>query len=198
MEPDMFILFVVVFFVSIAAFVFKRRLDSADRCLSYESSMELFTPEERTFLSVIESVLENSDYRVFGKVHLGDIVKPRKGMGKNRYAAAQNKIDSKHVHFVVCRRDDLSVIAAIEFENKSREARNLLKNSKEADDVFTSVKIPYLRITAQKGYALSEVREKLAAVGVEVDRCMSITEQMRTRPWSQLMPATGTSMSHAR
>jgi len=174
MEPDMFILFVVVFFVSITAVVFKKRQDSADRCLSYESSMELFTPEERTFLSVIESVLENSDFRVFGKVHLGDIVKPRKGMGKNRSAAAQNRIDSKHVHFVVCRRDDLSVIAAIEFDNISREARNLQEDHREADDVFTSVKIPYLRITAQKGYALSDVREKLAAVGVALGASESL------------------------
>jgi hypothetical protein len=189
MDPDLFVLGAVIILARVvAALVVKKRQRQSEKYFSYESNISLFTPAEKTFLGVIEIVLENSNYRVFGKVHLGDLIKPAKGMEKNKFAAVQNRINQKLANFVVCRRDDLSVIAVIELDDRSQETKDRKESVSEADDVFTSANIPCLHIKSQAGYALSDVKEKLATVGVDVGAVMSITEQVRTRHLSRLMP----------
>ena len=69
--------------------------------LSFEQRNPLFSPAERSFYGVLEQAV-GSGYRVFGKVRLGDIVRPGKGLNKSRRTTALNKLNQKHLDFVVC------------------------------------------------------------------------------------------------
>lgn len=125
----------------------------------------LFSKAERSFLGVLDQAV-GADYRIFGKVRIGDVLGTRKGLDKSRSTSARNRIRSKHFDFVLCDKRDLSVVCAIELDDKSHKQRE----RKERDDFINSAckaaSLPLVRIPAQAGYAMAEVRsEILVAIG---------------------------------
>src|SRR5690242_17227081 len=77
-----------------------KQFRSDDR-FDFASREVLFTPGERSFLGVLEQALGRR-YRMFGKVRLGDVVKPANGLSNSKRFAAQKKSNRKHVDFLVC------------------------------------------------------------------------------------------------
>lgn len=153
---------VVILFIAaliIIAFL-KMKLSPQEDGLAFQPRDVLFTPAERSFLGVLEQALD-SDYRVFGKVRLGDIVKPAKGLSNSRRTTAQNKINQKHVDFVICKSSDLAVVVVVELDDKSHERDDRAGRDQLVDRVLANAKISVIHFSAQKGYALSEVRAKL-------------------------------------
>jgi hypothetical protein len=162
----------VVVFLFIAALIIiaalKMKLSPLEDGLAFQPRDVLFTPAERSFLGVLEQALD-SGYRVFGKVRLGDIVKPAKGLSNSRRTTAHNKINQKHVDFVICKSSDLAVLAVVELDDKSHERDDRAGRDQFVDRALADAKIPVIHFSAKKGYALPEVRGKLAesfAIGV--------------------------------
>ena len=127
----------------------------------YESRSVLFTPAERSFLGVLEQSLD-SRYRVFGKVRLGDLVKPVKGLDAGKRTAALNKINQKHVDFVICTASELSLVGVLELNDQTHERGDRVARDKFVDQVLASAGIPVLNFPARKGYAVQYVRTRLA------------------------------------
>lgn len=127
----------------------------------YESRSVLFTPAERSFLGVLEQSLD-SRYRVFGKVRLGDLVKPVKGLDAGKRTAAMNRINQKHVDFVICTASELSLVGVLELNDQSHERGDRVARDKFVDQVLASAGIPVLNFPARKGYAVQYVRTRLA------------------------------------
>lgn len=153
---------VVIFIAAIIIIAFlKVKLSPQADGLSFQPREVLFTPAERSFLGVLEQALDN-DYRVFGKVRLGDIVKPAKGLSNSRRTTAQNKINQKHVDFVICKTSDLVVVGVVELDDKSHERDDRAGRDQFVDRVMAEAKIPVIHFSAKNGYALPEVRAKLA------------------------------------
>jgi len=130
---------------------------------SFESRDTLFTPAERSFLGVLEQALEGR-YRVFGKVRLGDIVKPAKGLSNSKRTSALNRINQKHLDFVLCSVADLSVIGVVELDDQSHGREDRAGRDEFVDQALAGAKIPVARFSAKKGYAIQEVRSKLVEV----------------------------------
>jgi hypothetical protein len=142
----------------------KTRQSPSDAGFAFESRGELFTPAERSFLGVLEQALAGSRYRVFGKVRLGDLVKPAKGLTSSKRASALNRINQKHVDFLICTAADLSVISAVELDDHSHGRGDRAERDSFVDDALTMSKIPVLRFPAKKSYPLAEVKVKLQRV----------------------------------
>lgn len=149
---------IVIILVILAALKAKKPLKDAG--LTFDSRDTLFTPAERSFLGVLEQALD-SRYRVFGKVRLGDIVKPAKGLSNSKRTTALNKVNQKHVDFVVCSATDLAVIGVVELDDQSHGREDRAGRDVFVDQALTTAKIPVVRFTAKKGYAVQEVRAKL-------------------------------------
>lgn len=132
-----------------------------DRVAGYESRSILFTPAERSFLGVLEQALD-SRYRVFAKVRLGDLVKPVKGLDAGKRSAAMNRINQKHVDFVICTASELSPVGVLELDDHSHERGDRVARDKFVDQVLASAGIPVLNFPARKGYAVQYVRTRLA------------------------------------
>ncbi|HEY6874206.1 MAG TPA: DUF2726 domain-containing protein [Geobacteraceae bacterium] len=148
--------------------VLKVKLSTQEDGLAFQPREVLFTPAERSFLGVLEQALDSS-YRIFGKVRLGDIVKPAKGLSNSRRTTAQNKINQKHVDFVICKSSDLTVVMVVELDDKSHERDDRVGRDQLVDRALAGARIPVIHFSAQKGYALPEVLAKLAesfAIGV--------------------------------
>lgn len=133
----------------------------ADGGTGYESRGVLFTPAERSFMGVLEQALD-SRYRVFGKIRLGDLVKPARGLSNSKRAAAQNKINQKHVDFVVCTANELALVGVLELDDTSHLRRDRAERDRFVDQVLAAAGIPILRFPAKKGYGVQEVRARLA------------------------------------
>lgn len=157
---------VVLIIVAICAvLVLKaKQTPPGDGGLAFESRDALFTPAERSFLGVLEQSLADSRYRVFGKVRLGDIVKPAKGLTASKRTTAQNRINQKHVDFVICAVSDLSVIAAVELDDQSHARDDRTGRDDFVDTALAAAKVPIIRFPAKKSYALAEVTAKLGTV----------------------------------
>jgi very-short-patch-repair endonuclease len=158
------ILIVVVIVVVVIGLLIVQKTKKSENSagLSFEKRDPLFSPSERSFLGVLEQVLDSSRYRVFGKVRLGDIVKPAKGLSLSKRQTSQNKINQKHLDFVICTAAELKVVGVVELDDKSHEKEDRAVRDEFVDQALAGAKIPVIHFQVKKGYELQEVRAKLA------------------------------------
>ncbi len=136
---------------------FQNWFKSRQASCSYKRQPALFSPAERSFLRVLEQVL-GSEYRVFGKVRIADLITP--GNGAERQTAL-NRIVGKHVDFVVCNATDLSIIGVIELDDESHNQDSRQKRDAFVDSAFASAEIPITRFPVRAAYSLSASEESL-------------------------------------
>jgi hypothetical protein len=119
-----FLVIVVLALVLLAlgAVLGKRASSGGSLGFPYQPAATLFSPAERSFLGVLDQAM-GSEYRVFGKVRVADIATVRPGLGASARQAALNRVAAKHFDFVVCRSSDLSVLCAVELNDKSHSNR---------------------------------------------------------------------------
>jgi len=158
---NVLLLCLVVVFVVAILLSLKLIQSRQAKTAEYESRSVLFTPAERSFLEVLEQALD-SRYRVFGKVRLGDLVKPDNGSDPGKRTAAMNRINQKHVDFVICTASELSLICVLELNDQSHERGDRVARDRFVDQVLASAGIPVLNFPARKGYAVQYVRTRLA------------------------------------
>jgi hypothetical protein len=129
---------------------------------SYEYSLKttLLSPAERSFYGVLLSCIDDS-MTVFSKVRVADVLGPRKGYSRKTWQSAFNKITSKHFDFVLCNSDDLSVICAIELDDKSHRAKKRQARDSFLQQACASADLSLIRIPAQRSYSKQALIEQL-------------------------------------
>ncbi|BCO11320.1 Potential queD like [Citrifermentans bremense] len=154
------VLAIVVILVGLLA-ALKIKSPTKDGSLAFQSREPFLSPAERSFLGVLEQALDNN-YRVLGKVRLGDLIKPAKGLSKSKRVSALNKVNQKHVDFVVCSSTDLAVLGVVELDDQSHGREDRAERDLFVDEALSGAGIPIARFSAKKGYQIQEVRTKLA------------------------------------
>lgn len=117
------LVFIVVALLILVAFAglvtAKTKSNSATSdSLPYQSVNALLSAAERSFLGVLDRAV-GSDYRVFGKVRVADIAAVKSGLSNSARQVALNRVAAKHFDFAVCRASDLSLVCAVELNDKS-------------------------------------------------------------------------------
>lgn len=155
---------VIIIMVAIAVgllITMKLMLSRLGETAGYESRAVLYTPVERSFLAILEQALD-SRYRVFGKVRLGDLIKPANGLDAGKRTAAQNRINQKHVDFVVCTANELALVGVLALDDKSHGHEDRPGRGGFVDQALAMAGIPLLRFPAKNVYAIQDVRARLA------------------------------------
>jgi hypothetical protein len=129
----------------------------------YYLRQALFTPSERSFLGVLERSLPQG-VRVFGKVRLADVFGVQTGLDPSARQAARNRIDRKHVDFLLVRTDDLAPLGGIELDDRSHEEEERQQRDAFVDEVFAGAGLPLLHVPAQKVYDPADLKAKVASV----------------------------------
>jgi len=161
-QNPVFPLFVLLIaMIVIAAIV--RFFTVSRRGFTYNRIERLFTPAERSFLGVLEKVL-GTQYRIFGKVRLADVIQTPKGLSSGARAGAFNRICARHVDFAVCDPGTFEIVGVIELDDSSHARQSRRSRDRFVDDALTAAGVPFVRIAAQRGYAPAEIREKVAAL----------------------------------
>ena len=126
----------------------------------FESRKVLMSPGELKFFRALEGAVE-SNFRVFSKVRLADIVQPEKSSCPNARCAAFGVIKSKHVDFVACDPETLEFRLVVELDDRSHERANRAERDQQVDDILAQAGIPILHFPARAGYSTEEIRRRI-------------------------------------
>jgi len=155
--------FILILFVTAILFFFvlffaKKNRSSTD--IYYEKQNTLFTPAERSFLGVLTLALEGNAL-VFGKIRVADILKPGGGLSRKKWWSLFNKISQKHFDFIVCEKNDLSILCAIELNDKSHESEKAQERDAFLQSACLSARLPLIQIPAASSYSVENIRDLL-------------------------------------
>jgi hypothetical protein len=158
------IVLVIVVLIAVAVFaaLTKKQSDAGTVGFPYQPVKALFSPAERSFLGVLDQAV-GSDYRVFGKVRIADTASVKSGLGNSARQGALNRIAAKHFDFVVCRASDLSIVCAVELNDKSHAGQRTQARDELVRNVCKAIGLPLLAVPAKQSYSLQEVRAQLVA-----------------------------------
>lgn len=102
---------------------------------SYQRKYLLTKNEYREYMQLRE-IANRNNLIICPKVRLLDIIEPRKG--ESEYQKLLNKIQSKHIDFVICDKD-LRVKAILELDDNSHNQRDRQERDAFVDQILTSV-----------------------------------------------------------
>jgi hypothetical protein len=127
------------------------------------------SPAERSFFGVLQTAIA-SDYQIFAKVRLADIVNPIQNSSRSGWQSAFNRISGKHVDFVLCNSASLTVEAVIELDDSTHKRLERGIRDSFVDEILVNATIPVLRISAQQSYSPAQIREQIQNILRDVNR----------------------------
>jgi hypothetical protein len=132
--------------------------------LPYRLAEPFASPAELSFYHVLRQVVGN-DLTVFSKVSLGDLFYPQTG-DRGQNAVYRNKIDRKHVDFLLCEPRTLRPLAGIELDDISHQREDRVARDRFVERVFETAGLPLVRFPVQADYSLEEIRTRLQSSGL--------------------------------
>ena len=131
-----------VLFVGVALLVLLglKALTARRNGSAYVAANALLSPAERSFFVVLRQAV-GSDFLLFTKVRLGDILQVEPGVSGKRRFAAFGRISSKHADFVLCDPRSFAVVGVVELDDRSHQRRDPGRNA----TVFSTRRWPWRR-----------------------------------------------------
>jgi len=154
----------VLVFAVVAAVAILKSKQNKTTCednYPYIQAGPLFTPAERSFLGALQAAVGN-DAQVFGKVRVADVIQPAKGLSRGNWQKAFNRIKAKHFDFIVCNRDDLSVVCTVELNDSSHQSKKRQQRDNLLEKACNAAEVPLIQVPAKSGYVVADIRELLA------------------------------------
>ena len=129
---------------------------------------DFLSAAELNFYKSLSLATKELPVKILSKVSLGDLffVNIKDFKMKQSY---WNKINRKHVDFLVCDNVSLKPLVAIELDDKSHQQSNRVQRDTFVDEVFKAANLPLLHIPVKNSYAISELTDL-------------IQSQMKTNP----------------
>jgi hypothetical protein len=139
-----------------------RTLFGAGRRFPYERCDALFTPAERAFFNALRRAV-GSEFLIFGKIRLADIIQPRRPLSRQRYFQALGRVTSKHIDFVLCDPRTLEIVVAIELDDRTHQTQPRRRERDVfVDGSLAAAGVPLLRVPVQRSYEVSALSAQLA------------------------------------
>ena len=125
---------------------------------------------ERSFFGALQQAVDQEGL-IFAKVRLADLLAPAAGEASGGWQGAFNRIQSKHVDFVLCSLGDVVPKLAIELDDASHRQARRKQRDQFLDAACQSAGLPLLRIPAHRDYGVQQLREQIAPfLGFVLDR----------------------------
>ncbi|MCA9006654.1 MAG: DUF2726 domain-containing protein [Planctomycetaceae bacterium] len=128
---------------------------SVGKTLPYRLTDKFLSPAELSFYHVLMQTVRE-EYTVSCKVNLSDIFYVSR---PNENLAYRNKIDRKHVDFLLCDTKNMQPLLGIELDDSSHAKKKRQDRDQFVDQVFAVAGLPILHIPAARGYNVSELAE---------------------------------------
>ena len=120
---------------------------------------DFLSPAEQSFCQVLRTIVSDR-LVVCPTVALGDLFFAKTGdVRQNRIFL--NRIDRKHVDFLLCEPTRLRPVVGIELDDKSHDRPDRQERDQFVESVFLAAKLPLLRVPARRGYSATELKSLL-------------------------------------
>ena len=136
-------------FVGVLWYVFTR-IGAGERSYPYRKKSSVMSKNERDFYFALLNAAGN-DYDIFGMVRMADLLEVEKGVAKRQ--SWQNRVNCKHIDFVLCDRNTQEPILAIEVDDRSHERRDRQERDYFVDRAFAAADLLLLRVRATRTYS---------------------------------------------
>jgi len=159
--PVVLVVVVVVLAIALAAIKAMASLqEGTSKPDVYYLKESLFTPAERSFLGVLES-LDYNGVKIVSKVRLADIFGIKKGVERGDRQRALNRISAKHLDFLFIQQSDGRPLLGIELDDSSHETEERAARDSFVDTVFSSAGLPIIHVVAKSTYNLQDVGRQI-------------------------------------
>lgn len=125
---------------------------------SYKGVNSLLTKAELNFYNTLEPVCGELNFTLFAKVRMWDLVNI---VSKDNYLTCRNKVQSKHIDFVLCDARTLKPIVCIELDDKSHNREDRIARDKFVDEVLISSGYKMLHIPCAYTYSKRIIKNKI-------------------------------------
>lgn len=102
------------------------------------------------------------------KVSLQDIFFVTGG-DQSKRTAYLNKINRKHVDFLVCSVVNMKPICGVELDDSSHVRTDRIERDEFVDKVFKTAGLPILRFKAKRSYSVEEIKEKIEEILLNIE-----------------------------
>jgi len=158
---SLIVLLVIAAVVIVAAALLLGSLTRRAARSPYRKQEYLLTTGERSFFDVLCQAISDDTY-IFAKVRLSDLL--RVSQGSKEWRTLQNKIQSKHIDFVLCDKATTETRLLIELDDSSHQRANRQSRDAFLDDALRGAGIPILHVTARHAYPVAELRQQILAL----------------------------------
>ncbi len=129
------------------------------QAFTYSRQKSLFTQAELAFYRALREAIADR-YQVFGKVRVADVLKPQTE-NRGDWQRAFNKISAKHFDFLLCDRDSLKVLAAVELDDSSHRRIDRVKRDDFLNQAVENAGLPLLRFPVQAIYDIKAIEHHI-------------------------------------
>jgi len=137
-------------------FLYDRDKKSTDQIeYPYFVRDDFLSPAEHNFYFVLKSVIADSAL-ICPKASLGDLFYARSSDARE-FRIYRNKIDRKHVDYLLCDPKTLKPLLGIELDDKSHQRGDRQARDEFVDNVFKTASLPLVRVPVKHSYATKEL-----------------------------------------
>ena len=158
---------------------------------------DFLSPAEASFFQVLRRVT-GQQVIVLAKVNLNDLFFAQTG-DPRRNRAVSNRIDRKHVDFLLCDAQTLRPVLGIELDDRSHERPERKARDELVDGVFAAAGLPLLRVPTRVSYAPEElvalIQPCFGATEPSVSPASEAPEPAQGAPVTQACPKCGAAMA---
>ncbi len=145
----------------------------------FRQKPQLFTPVEHSFLKMIEQAV-GQEFRIVCLVRLSDVITVRQQADKKKARAALSRAASRQLDFVLCDREDMRPILAIDLVHS--QGKDGYKTQKDwfVTGALDAAGVPHARIKVKSGYSVEDIRDCLESKLVSYRRVQQKLAQLPT------------------
>ena len=145
------------FLAKLLGFNFQHETEPAQELLPYRQRDNFLSPAELKFFLVLKQVTINH-FHVCSKVRISDLLYVVDRWNNLGHA---NRIDRKHVDFVLCHLKTMQPILVIELDDSSHERADRQARDKLVDSAFAAADLPILHVICRGSYDDEELKQQI-------------------------------------
>ena len=123
----------------------------------YERRQYFLSPAEKAFYDILDELV-GEDITICPKPSVREVLQVRADVRRDRLKYF-NWISQKHVDFVLCDKDTMQILCAVELDDRSHERSDRQQRDAFLDKAFKKAKLPLFHIPCKKRYGAKELHE---------------------------------------
>lgn len=118
----------------------------------------LLTKNEWGFYKQLKPIADKLNLHILTKVRLADLVEVQKGLNNSEWQTAFNRINKKHVDFILCNPDNLYPLLLIELDDNSHQQEKQKARDAFIEGLYEKTGYKLLRVSGA-----GNIEEKICA-----------------------------------